>query len=208
MLNFFRKRKKKNLEKTFHHIYYRTDWWKAAGTGSGPGSTIEHTRNIRAQLPGMLQSVAVSTLLDAPCGDLNWIAVTDLGNIRYTGADIVEKLILDNRKKFPDREFIIADITKDPLPKTDAVLCRDCFIHLPNQMILAAINNFRTTGIKYLLTNTYNFITENTDIEPGQFRMINLQLPPFSFPPPLAVIEEEYTSGYPDKQLGLWKLAE
>jgi SAM-dependent methyltransferase len=206
MLNFFRKRKKKSLAEVFHHIYYKTDWWKAKDTGSGPGSTLEHTVHLREQLPGLLHSIQATSLLDAPCGDLNWISHTDLGTIKYTGADIVEKLVQSNKQKFPGKEFIIADITKDPLPPADVVLCRDCFIHLPNAMITAAINNFRLSGIQYMLTNTYNFISENTDIEPGQFRMINLQLPPFSLPAPQAVIEEEYTSGYPDKQLGLWKL--
>jgi hypothetical protein len=130
----------------------------------------------------------------------------DLGDIRYTGIDIVKRLIRENQKKFPERTFITADITIDRLPPADVILCRDCFIHLPNHLIVAAIENFRRSGIGYLLTNTYDFIRENNDIEAGQFRMINLLLPPFSLPVPLVSIEEEYTSGYPDKKLCLWKL--
>jgi SAM-dependent methyltransferase len=198
--------KKKSLADIFHHIYYKTDWWKAKDTSSGPGSTIDHTKNIREQLPAILQSVKATSLLDAPCGDLNWMQQVILGSIQYTGADIVDKLITQNKVKFPEKRFIVADITKDPLPYADMVLCRDCFIHLPNRMILAAISNFKKARINYMLTNTYNFIEDNKDIKPGQFRMINLLLPPFSLPSPETVIEEDYTSGYPDKKLGLWKL--
>jgi SAM-dependent methyltransferase len=205
MLQFFRK-KKKSLADIFHHIYYKTDWWKATGTGSGPGSTLAHTQNIRAQLPALLQSIQAGSLLDAPCGDLNWMSHVDLGAIQYTGVDIVEKLIRDNQQKFPDKKFMVANIIEDDLPAADVVLCRDCFIHLSNNMIVSAIQNFKRCGIRYLLTNTYHFIEENKDIEPGGFRMINLELPPFSMPKPLTEIAEEYTSGYPDKQLSLWKL--
>lgn len=208
MLHFFRKRKKKGLAEIFHHIYYKTDWWKAKGSVSGPGSTLENTVHIRKEIPLLLQSVNATTLLDAPCGDLSWISHTDLGAVSYTGADIVTKLILDNRKKFPEKKFVLADITKEELPAADVVLCRDCFIHLPNELIIASIENFKRSGIRYMLTNTYNFISENKDIAPGGFRMINLRIPPFSLPAPVASIEEEYTSGYPDKQLALWKLAE
>lgn len=200
------KKKKKTLAEVFHHIYYKTNWWKAKDTGSGPGSTLENTKRIQKEIPKLLQSINAASLLDAPCGDLNWMQHVDLGTIEYIGADIIKKLIESNKNRFPERKFIVADITKDLLPTVDVVLCRDCFIHLPNDMILAAINNFKKAGIKYLLTNTYNFIQENTDIEPGKFRMINLKLPPFSFSPPSNTIEEEYTSGYPDKHLGLWKL--
>jgi len=145
-------------------------------------------------------------LLDAPCGDFNWMSHVNLSGIKYTGADIIEDLISQNKKKYPEIFFITADITTDSLPYSDVVLCRDCFIHLPNELIIKSINNFKMSGIKYMLTNTYNFINYNKNIKPGQFRMINLLLPPFSLKEPELVIEEDFTSGYPDKQLGLWKL--
>lgn len=204
MLRIFRNRK--SLASVFRHIYYKTDWWKAGETLSGPGSTLKNTVRLRNELPQLLQRFQIRSLLDAPCGDLNWISHTDLTGIEYTGVDIVKEVINVNREKFPGKNFLVADITMDKLPGADAVLCRDCFIHLPNAMILEAISNFRESGIRFLITNTYNFIKDNTDIKPGQFRMINLLLPPFSLPAPLAGIEEEYTSGYPDKQLAIWQL--
>ena len=204
MLNLFKPKSK--LARTFHHIFYKTNWWKTNETGSGPGSSLANTEKIRKQIPLWLRSLQVNHILDAPCGDFNWMSRVDLGQIRYTGADIIPKLIRRNKKKYPGVEFIVADITVDPLPPADLVLCRDCFIHLPNYMILASIANFKRAGIRYLLTNTYHFIQENNDILPGDFRMINLELPPFSLPAPEFIMDEEYTSGFPDKKLALWKL--
>ncbi len=200
------KRKEKNLAETFSHLYYHTDTWQQAETGSGPGSTLENTIRIRQQIPALLKTLDIKTLLDAPCGDFNWMNHMPLNNIQYTGIDVIPALIEDNKKKYPDKNFVVADLTKDPLPGADIVLCRDCFIHLPNHLIKEAIENFRRSGIKYLLTNTYNFIESNKDIKVGDFRMINLRLAPFYFPEPLYNIEEEYTSGFPDKQLAVWRL--
>jgi SAM-dependent methyltransferase len=201
-----KKLRRKSLAATFHDIYYDSGRWRSEETGSGPGSTLESTRHIREMLPQLLQRIDAKHLLDAPCGDFNWMNHVALGDIRYTGVDIVPGLVKENQKKYPDREFIVADITKDTLPPADVVLSRDCFIHLPNSLILSAMANFKKSGIKYMLTNTYDFIQQNEDVEPGDFRMINLRLAPFSLPEPLTVIEEEYTSGYPDKKLALWKL--
>lgn len=205
-MGFFRQKGKKSLAEIFHRIYYKSGLWKQAETGSGPGSTLAHTQHIRQAIPGLIRAMDIKSILDAPCGDLNWISHTDLAGIDYTGADIIPRLIEENRKKYPTKKFIIADITSDILPAADLVLCRDCFIHLPNKLILSAIANFKTAGIRYMLTNTYQFISENKDIEPGQFRMLNLRLPPFSLPECLLTIEEDFTDGYPDKKLCLWKL--
>ena len=41
---------------------------------SGPGSTIEYTKNLRFHLPIIIDKFNVKTLLDAPCGDLVWMS--------------------------------------------------------------------------------------------------------------------------------------
>lgn len=200
------KLRKKTLGHIFHELMYNNDLWKVSGTISGPGSTIENTQSIRKEIPELLKRLEIKSVLDAPCGDLNWMSQLELNEINYVGVDIVKRLIKENKLKYPGKIFIVADITKDNLPYTDLVICRDCFIHLSNNQIKAAIKNFRKSGTKYLLTNSYNFIDSNVDISPGDFRMINLKLSPFSLPEPEYVISEDYTSGYPDKYLGLWKI--
>ena len=51
--------------------------------------------------------------------------------------------------------------------------------------------------------------TRNRDIRTGDWRMINLQAPPFSFPPPLSAIDERcsHSGGrFRGKRLALWDL--
>ena len=47
------------------------------------------------------------------------------------------------------------------------------------------------------------------DITTGEWRTLNLSLKPFSFPPPLALIDEQCSEGegeFRDKCLGLWRI--
>ncbi|CAN0415965.1 unnamed protein product, partial [Hapterophycus canaliculatus] len=46
----------------------------------------------------------VTSMLDAPCGDLTWMpVVVGIKDVHYTGADIVDVAVESNREKFgPD----------------------------------------------------------------------------------------------------------
>src|SRR5688500_1614611 len=73
---------------------YRDNLWGDPESVSGRGSTLARTVNIRKALPELLRSINARSLLDAPCGDFNWMRLVDLGEIRYTGVDVVSELIL------------------------------------------------------------------------------------------------------------------
>ncbi|MDQ3814431.1 MAG: class I SAM-dependent methyltransferase, partial [Armatimonadota bacterium] len=123
------------------------------------------------------------------------------------GADVVPALIARNQRLYghEDRKFVVLDITRDPIPTVDVILCRDCLIHLSFRHIAATVTNFRQSHSRYLLATTHTTVPENQDIATGQWRSVNLQLPPFNFPPPLKIIIEDPELG---KCLGLWRLAE
>ena len=40
-------------------------------------------------------------------------------------------------------QLLLADITRDPLPRADAILCRDCLVHLSFANIAAAVDQFQ-----------------------------------------------------------------
>jgi len=123
-------------------------------TPNGPGSTLEATENVRRELPGLLTRHGIGRLLDAPCGDWNWLSRTDLPKgLRYTGWDVDETFIARNKAEHGrrGRRFEVTNLlTVDTIPPVDAVLCRDFFIHLPNDRILQLLDLFRT-GARYLL---------------------------------------------------------
>jgi len=200
-----------NLPERFERIA-RTNLWGAESSRSGLGSQLDATAGLRAALPAFLERHGVSSLLDVPCGDFSWLSTIDL-RIPYIGADIVETLALENEKRFggprSNRRFVHLDLTRDPLPRADAVLCRDCLVHLSFEHILRAIDNIRGSGARYLLTTTFLEHEQNEDIEDGDWRMLNLRRPPFDFASPVDVLIEGCVEGdgaYADKALGLWAL--
>lgn len=127
--------------------------------------------------------------------------------ISYIGADIVDEMIEDNRRKYANskRKFLVLDITNSRLPRVDLVLCRDCLFHLPFQDIFRALENIRKSRSTYFLTTTFTDQQENSDVEIGGWRTLNLERAPFFFPPPRKVIVENPAAGkYPDKSMALW----
>jgi hypothetical protein len=200
------------LREIFSEIY-RNNTWQGDETSSGPGSTLEMTWEVRQRLPLLLASLGVRTLLDAPSGDFHWIGHVTLGLDQYIGVDVVPEIVARNRARFAGngRQFLELDITRDPLPRADLILCRDCFGHLPNDLVLAALRNFKQSAARWLLVTTFTRPRPNTEIKPGAWRPLNLQATPFSLPLPLGLINErcrENQGAYSDKSLGLWDLAE
>jgi len=174
-------------------------------TASGWGSTLARTVVIRGLLADLLESVGARSLLDAPCGDFNWLRYVDLRGVEYTGADVVPELVERNRKECggEGRRFLVLDITRDVPPRADVILCRDCFTHLSFKHIRAAVANFRRSGSAFLFATTHSLVARNRDAPSGGWRPVNLMLPPFDFPPPERLLTEDADLG---NQLGVWSL--
>jgi len=168
--------------------YFHINKWKGGGeeTVSGKGSTLAYTAPLRPALERLFHKLGVRTLLDAPCGDFNWMNHVDLHGIRYIGLDIVDDVIAKNSSLYgrSDREFRTADITADLLPRADLMLCRDCAFHLPFSFIWRLLENFARSGTPYLLmTNHTN--GGNTDLpKPGGYQSRNFLGAPFFLPRP------------------------
>jgi len=182
-------------EAIFTYIY-KTNGFHADSTASGPGSTLEQTEALRAQLLSLCIKYTIASIMDAPCGDFHWMQKLNMKGISYIGLDIVKDLILKNQQQYgtPSVQFYL-------------------FIHLPNAAIKETIRNFKRSKSKYLLTSSFAR-TEgvNKDIKMGGLRLINLLLPPFNLPRPLDVIHEHSTEDSPffgvlnDKYMVLWAL--
>ena len=166
---------------------YSSNHWNSSESRSGEGSTLENTQNIRAELPKILGRYKINKMLDAPCGDFNWMQhVTKNTSIEYIGGDIVKPLIKYNQSKYGDKDttFIHLDLTKNTLPKVDLLFCRDCLFHLCYKDILLVLNNFLGSSIPYLMTTSSAAPNgpriENSDIETSDWRLIDFFTEPFS----------------------------
>jgi len=200
----------RDAEAIFSEIYER-NLWNDPESASGRGSTLQRTTVIRRELPSLLKDVGAESLLDAPCGDFNWMKETKLSLDRYIGADIVPEIVEANQRRYASSTltFVELDIAAEELPAVDVILCRDCLVHFSFEDAMNTIRNFKRSKSEYLLTTTFTATETNEDILTGEWRPLNLQLPPFNFPEPLRLINEHCTEDggrHSDKSLGLWRL--
>lgn len=189
--------------------YFKNNSWQGKESVSGPGSDYEQTKYLISELSILLDKLKIKTMLDAPCGDFNWMRKVDLSKIKYFGADIVEPLIERNNRKYKKQNisFSVMDIVKDKIPTVDLILVRDCFVHLPNNDIKKALNNIKISNSKYLLTTNFFWknMESNRDIKVGGWRRVDLTSDPFNFKYPEQIIIEGNTQSFDrDKSLALW----
>ena len=198
-----------NKEK-FTKIYQENHWCSDESV-SGGGSELSYTQKLRQRLPEIIDKYEVKTLVDAPCGDFNWMKeVVRKTDIHYIGLDIVDSIVEKNRKenRKTNIEFEVADMCADPIPECDILFVRDCLFHLSFKDIDRFLQNISKVNYKYLFTTTHiknkKNLFENADIQTGDFRFINLFEPPFCFDRK-KVLEEvkDYVPGYPERSMVL-----
>ncbi len=188
--------------------YYRSNGWGDDETVSGVGSRLDATINLRAQLPLLLEQFEIKSILDSPCGDYNWFRRIERGDVKYLGVDIVPDLVEHNRQRYGNQntEFVNLDITRDPLPAADLMICRDLLAHLPFKDIGRIFNNILSSDIKYILLTHHHECTGNSDAYAGGYRPLNLELFPFDFPEPILAIDDWRPDQTPRKMC-LWETA-
>lgn len=200
------------MQAVFDRIYERNSW-NSAESRSGPGSSLSQTRLLIERLPALLRATGARSLLDIPCGDFHWMRHVALFGIDYLGADVVQRIVASNRSRYgaPGIRFGLLDVTRDPLPRSDVVLCRDCLVHFTFDEAIQALKNIAASGSTYLLATTFTDRAENRDCRTGEWRVLNLERAPFDLPPPLQLLNEGCTEGggaFKDKSLGLWRLSD
>ena len=170
------------------------------------------TSAFRDEIPSLLRAFGVRTVLDAGCGDFNWMKEVHLPVERYIGVDIVPEIVEQNRRHHASatRAFAQLDVVRTPLPRADAIICRDCLVHFTLAEVCAVLENFRRSGAKYLLATTFPGVGLNQEIETGGWRPLNMEQAPFHLPPALRHIDERRrmrTGAMPGSSLGggVWR---
>lgn len=194
---------------------------------TGRGATLDWAQETIATLHTVINSIkslynkSEIHLLDIPCGDMAWMArfLKTRDDVIYTGMDIVPELIKHHKDAFKHYSkrwsFINADAVdnKTFIGKYDIILCRTLLQHLYHQDVMKLLEKFSESGSKFILASTFANHHQNEELiididNPGRFRKLNLQIPPFSLAAPLCLNRD----GPPDLKeglehfLGLWKL--
>ncbi|RYY26485.1 MAG: class I SAM-dependent methyltransferase [Sphingomonadales bacterium] len=190
---------------TFSTIYSDGTWVHGRDDvpSSGEGSSLPATTQLRASLPGLLDRLQATSVLDIGCGDFTWMQALDLP-CPYVGVDIVGSVIAQNQAQFGSlrRKFIELDAVTDPLPTADIVLCREVLFHLSFADGLALLRNALATEARYLIMTTDRGTVFNSDIATGDFRPLNLERAPFRLPRPIDTIEDSAVAD--GRLLGIW----
>lgn len=201
------------MEETFTHIF-RSNHWNGKHSVSGTGSDPENTVELGNILKHVVIQYRVQSLFDCPCGDFFWMKnVVATLNVHYSGADVVADLVEKNEAQYSNEHvrFLHKNMVSEKWEKADLALCRDGLVHLSFADALQAIEQLKASGCTYVLLTTFPKHVSNYDITTGEWRALNMERPPFSFPKPLAVYFEKPADGhmeYADKALALWKVSD
>ncbi|WP_162340640.1 class I SAM-dependent methyltransferase [Cyclobacterium salsum] len=202
-----------HMDDIFNKIHSKNTWGSTE-SASGRGSEIRHTKTLLRKLDRLTKDLGVKSMLDAPCGDFNWMKHLDRTGISYIGMDIVEDLIGSLNVKYAQDSqvtFKAGNIIAGGLPQVDLIFCRDCLVHFSFEDIHQSLSNFKKSGSTYLLTTSYTDRGVNRDIQTGGWRPINLEKEPFNLPRPLKIVHENNLDDhgmYFDKCMALWKLSD
>lgn len=192
------------------HIFdaiYAKNYWDSPESGSGGGSELAATALYRDQLVDLIEQLSIRSMFDAPCGDLNWmVEVLARIEIEYIGGDIADAALASARARLPKSRIDHFDICADPYPEADLWHCRDTFFHLSFADIRRALDQAERSDIRFVALTTHRArMLRNLDIATGGFRLLDLERPPFNFPPAMRYLKDHASGEFP-RFVGVWSM--
>ena len=179
---------------------------------SGPGSTLDAARNAITTIQQLIREFGIELLIDAPCGDMTWMASVDLRGVEYVGIDVVQSVIEKNRQEHPSLTFMALDVADETSVdqlrslvrgRRTLILCRHLLFHLPVPDGRAVLGHLFQSSASYLLTSTYVRADDfDTSYVLANGHRTNLLKRPYCARDP----ERLYLDAHADQYLGLWDL--
>jgi SAM-dependent methyltransferase len=162
---------------------------------AGPGSTRENSASYRDFLERFIQDNAITSILDLGCGDMEIMGNVDLrlrradgegfDFVQYVGVDVIEERIQKNNelsRVARHMNFVTADIrsfVKIYYADQDLVIVKDVLQHWSHVEICDFLEHTLGRYKRMLITNCNYGPTVNTNIETGDWRALDLTLPPY-----------------------------
>lgn len=171
-----------NLTNIFDGIYKENAW----SHRSGPGSIAEINKPLISFLEHFILRNQISSICDFGCGDWQYMKFVHLGKASYVGYDVAESVLKANRKSYGRSSVRFEKTPSDlsTLSEADLFISKDTFMHLPNGYVSSVLNEARRKSkLLLLITNDPGLASINQEIEPGQFRHIDLRANPFCLSP-------------------------
>ena len=150
-------------------------------SASGHGSDLgDATATSLAFLRHVIQNYSVDTMIDVPCGDVNWQLETRATDALsgYVGLDIVASVAAFNERRFAhhsNKRFAAWDFAQCPLPQlrnasgtfaVDLVHSRDVFQHMRPASALRAIHHVVDSGARLFVATTFGPVGSRAAVLP------------------------------------------
>lgn len=164
----------------FTKIYERDKWTN----GSGPGSVPDNATPYMLVLQKFLDRSDIQSIVDLGCGDWQMMKhITLAEGKNYIGYDVVVPLIERNNKIYGSSNIKFHTIsTMNELEgiSADLIVVKDVLMHVPNSEVQYFVDKILPNYKYALITNDFNeSVHNNKDIKFGDFRSLDLTLPPF-----------------------------
>ena len=199
-------------EKLKFNLIYKYSYWRANRTQSlsGYGSSLKATENLRRVLIKFIQNYKIKKIFDVPCGDFYWMKEVNLENLEYYGADIVNELIANNKKKYSryNVNFFYFDLINQIPKQYDMIINRDCLVHFKTSEIIQVLKNIKKSESVFFASTTYPELKKNfSSNRPDNWREINLSIEPYNLGKPFALLNDNDEKKKENlKFLGIWKI--
>lgn len=176
------------MKREFQKIYETRYWDTPNNSGeslSGEGSIMKNTILIREAITNILSEFNIKTMLDAGCGDWNWMKKISCFLPDYTGLDVAP-FVVENNKKYTKKnirfinEASLSFLSKTPSKEFDLILIRHTLEHLPTNYNIDLLNEVKRCSKYALITSTLQETptTNKTEIF-GGYAPINLLKIPY-----------------------------
>ncbi len=145
---------------------------------SGPGSHSIHIPEYAHAVANFIKTKNIQKITEIGCGDFN-VSKQILKNLdewevdyKYVGYDVVEDLIIFNKKKFASKniKFFVKDACIEKVRFGELLLVRQVLQHLNNECIQQIVDKFK--HYKYIIITEHQ-VTDNLK----QFFVPNLDKP-------------------------------
>lgn len=169
-------------KKVFTEIFETDAWGGVSGIGAKKGNAIPYIKFLQY----FIDNTDINSIVDIGCGDwqiMECIKIPD--TINYLGLDIVDKIVLNNKKKFEKNniKFVVNNSVKELSKfKGDLLILKDVIQHWTNKDIFFAINKI-LPNFKYaiIVNNIWSHGAPpiNSEIISGSSRPLDLEVAPF-----------------------------
>jgi len=174
------------INKFIFEYIYKNQIWNNGNQNvplSGDGSSLYNAQECSKLLNDFIYNNKCNSVLDLGCGDLTWISKTPFfndNNIKYTGIDVVEHLIISHSTTYSDKSFFCKDITtNNDFEFASLIIIRDVIFHLKNKEILSIFENIKNKFDFLMITSCKNNINTDT-FDRWHFSPKNINIEPFN----------------------------